>query len=200
MKKGDIVYNSGLGKTENWLDQHKGIVTKVTIDYINVIWDNTVIEDQMGYWEVIKPNPHQILKFSDGINIFTGGILRVIKKHDGFYVVGHGNLIPVKSKQEGLERIHDLQSKYDNPKISLNELVRLNQISIGRGYNRNFVDDFDIKFEKDDLFTISPLLVHNFKCGIRCEPHVRCIIHPLVNDHEIMVLDLPFEEIWDYMG
>ena len=199
MKKGDIVYTSGMGKTEKWLDQHRGIVTKVTIDYINVIWDNTVIEDQMFYSEVVKPKFHQILKFSDGVEIFTGGIFRVIKKHDGYYVVGHGSLIPVKTKKKGLERIHDLQSKYVNPKISLKELVRLNQISIRKGYNRNLVDNFDMKFDKD-LFTISPLLVHNFKCGIRCEPHVRCIIHPLVNNHEIMVLDLPFEEIWDYMG
>ena len=95
-----------------------------------------------------------------------------------------------KPKKKGLERIHDLQSKYVNPKISLKELVRLNQISIRRGYNRNLVDKFDINFDNEDLFTISPLIIHRHKNGQKCEPHVRCIVNSLVNDH-FMILDLP---------
>lgn len=42
------------------------------------------------------------LKFSDGIEIDTSGPLRLLKLHDGWYVVGGGRLIPVKDEEEGL--------------------------------------------------------------------------------------------------
>jgi hypothetical protein len=46
-----------------------------------------------------------ILKFSDGISIDTSGPLRVLELYDGFYVVGEGVLIPVKSEERALEFI-----------------------------------------------------------------------------------------------
>jgi hypothetical protein len=49
------------------------------------------------------------LKFSDGITVKTDGPLRPMELKDGWYVVGRGMLIPVKDKEEALEKIKDLQ-------------------------------------------------------------------------------------------
>ena len=49
------------------------------------------------------------LSFDDGMNIETGGKLRVIKKPDGFYVIGDGNLIPVDSRADGEQLIKEMQ-------------------------------------------------------------------------------------------
>ena len=72
MKKGDIVYSSGLGKTKKW-NQTRGIITKIEKDKIYITWDNTSFEDEMEYQEVLKLDPNQLLSFSDGVEIFTGG-------------------------------------------------------------------------------------------------------------------------------
>lgn len=40
------------------------------------------------------------LKFSNGVNVDTSGPFRKIKLEDGWYVVGEGNLISVKSEEE----------------------------------------------------------------------------------------------------
>lgn len=49
------------------------------------------------------------LKFNDGVEINTGGPLRVLELKDGVYVVGQGRLIPVPSSQEGREVIKKLK-------------------------------------------------------------------------------------------
>jgi hypothetical protein len=49
-----------------------------------------------------------ILRFSDGMTIKTDGKLRVILKSDGYYVVGQGMSIPVRSRKEGEEAIADI--------------------------------------------------------------------------------------------
>ena len=41
------------------------------------------------------------LRFSDGITIDTSGTMRVIRKSDGFYIVGQGMCCPVSSIEEG---------------------------------------------------------------------------------------------------
>ena len=43
------------------------------------------------------------LKFSDGVEIETGGKFRVITLEDGIYVTGHGFLYPCKSYEEAQE-------------------------------------------------------------------------------------------------
>ena len=53
MKKGDVVYSSGQGKTKEW-NQVKGIITKVEKDKIYVKWDNTSFEDEMEWMEVFE--------------------------------------------------------------------------------------------------------------------------------------------------
>ena len=50
------------------------------------------------------------LIFSDGITIDRSGTLRIIKKIDGYYVVGRGLSCPVDSIKEGHEVIAMLES------------------------------------------------------------------------------------------
>ena len=68
MKKGDIVYSSGLGKTKEW-NQVKGIITKVSRDKIYVKGDKTFYEDEMEYHEILKVDSDRTLIFSDGVEI-----------------------------------------------------------------------------------------------------------------------------------
>ena len=50
-----------------------------------------------------------MLKFDDGINIDTGGELRILTLCDGVYVVGQGMLIPVKDDREANKIIKDFK-------------------------------------------------------------------------------------------
>ena len=50
------------------------------------------------------------LVFSDGITIDRSGTLRIIKKIDGYYVIGRGLSCPVASIKEGHEVIAMLES------------------------------------------------------------------------------------------
>lgn len=43
------------------------------------------------------------LKFSDGVEIETGGEFRIISLEDGIYVTGHGFLYPCKDYEEAHE-------------------------------------------------------------------------------------------------
>lgn len=45
------------------------------------------------------------IKFSDGISVNTDGPLRVLKLHDGYYVIGNGMMCPVNDKEEAYEMI-----------------------------------------------------------------------------------------------
>lgn len=45
------------------------------------------------------------LKFTDGVEIDTGGPLRKLHLEDGWYVVGNGFCIPVASESEADETI-----------------------------------------------------------------------------------------------
>lgn len=54
------------------------------------------------------------LKFSDGMEFNTSGKLRPEKRSDGWYVIGNGMLIPVKSLEEATEYIKKYKQKnYD---------------------------------------------------------------------------------------
>lgn len=46
-----------------------------------------------------------MIKFSDGMTFDTSGPLRVTLRSDGYYVIGEGMMIPVSSREEGLEII-----------------------------------------------------------------------------------------------
>ena len=49
-----------------------------------------------------------MLKFNDGVNIDTSGLLRVLRLRDGYYVVGKGMCIPVESREEARELIREM--------------------------------------------------------------------------------------------
>jgi hypothetical protein len=48
------------------------------------------------------------LKFSDGVEIETGGEFRIITLADGIYVTGHGFLYPCKNYEEAQKVIKTL--------------------------------------------------------------------------------------------
>ena len=50
-----------------------------------------------------------ILKFNDGVTIDTSGKLRMLKLHDGYYVVGDGMCIPVEDRKEGQQIIKEMK-------------------------------------------------------------------------------------------
>jgi len=50
------------------------------------------------------------MKFNDGMSFDTSGDLRIVRKSDGYYVVGEGWLIPVNDREEGKEVIEDMKS------------------------------------------------------------------------------------------
>ena len=58
------------------------------------------------------------LRFSDGITIDQSGTLRIIKKIDGYYVIGRGLSCPVSSIKEGHEVIDMLKATHE---LSLSE-------------------------------------------------------------------------------
>ena len=207
MKKGDIVYSSGLGKTKEW-NQVKGIITKVTSDKIFVKWDNTSFEDAMEYQEVLKFDPNQLLRFTDGVEIFTGGQYRIIEEVDGFYVIGRGKLYPVKSRQEGEEIINQIKEKdkreyerlfqtnHDSVNVSLQELIELNKISVSHDFNRNLIDDFHLYLPPNSRFVLRPILTHHHRNGVRCEPHIRYLITQVSPNNQVYsVLDLPLGDV-----
>ena len=53
------------------------------------------------------------LTFNDGITIDMSGTLRIIRKTDGYYVVGRGLSCPVSSIKEGHEVIAMLETTYE---------------------------------------------------------------------------------------
>jgi hypothetical protein len=212
MKKGDIVYSSGLGKTKEW-NQVKGIITKIEKDKIFVKWDNTSFEDEMEYHQILKFDPNQLLKFSDGIEIFTGGNYRIIKETDGLYVTGRGRLIPVKSRQEGeviilqvkekdkqeYERL--FQTNHDSVNVTLEELIQLNKISISHDFNRNLIDDFHLYLPPNSRFILRPILTHHHKNGVKCEPHIRYLISQVFPTSKVQsVIDLPQGDVRGMLG
>jgi len=209
MKIGDQVIPSGQGKTKNWRTI-TGTVTKINKTKVYVQWDGTSFEDELDKNEVELFNSHLVLRFSDGVQIYTGGELRVIKEIDGFYVTGRSQLIPVRTRQEGIEIISQIKknekSKFDELikvgeltiEISLSDLVKLNKISIQNGFNQNLVEDFSDELKEDSRFLLRPLIVHHHKKGMRCEPHIRYMgtgLNP--NDNFTFLLDLPLGDIGD---
>ena len=57
------------------------------------------------------------LRFSDGITIDTSGTMRVIKKSDGYYIIGQGMCCPVDSIEEGQRIIARFMVSYHRKKI-----------------------------------------------------------------------------------
>jgi hypothetical protein len=54
------------------------------------------------------------IQFTDGVVFDTDGPYRVEERHDGFYVVGCGMLLPVDSREEAEKTIEDLSPGASN--------------------------------------------------------------------------------------
>ena len=52
-----------------------------------------------------------MLRFNDGVNIDTGGPLRILRLKDGYYVIGQGMCIPVTDREEALAVIEEMKKK-----------------------------------------------------------------------------------------
>ena len=57
------------------------------------------------------------LRFSDGIEIDASGAMRVVRKSDGYYIVGQGVCCPVDSIEEGQRIISRFMTKHRRVKI-----------------------------------------------------------------------------------
>lgn len=62
-----------------------------------------------------------MVKFTDGMSFDTSGALRVVRKRDGYYVVGNGMLLPVDSYEEGLEEVRIIELAARNVDALLNK-------------------------------------------------------------------------------
>lgn len=205
MKAGDQVIPSGQDKTKNWRNI-TGIITKITKTKVYVQWDGTSFEDELEKHEVELFNSNLVLRFSDGVEIFTGGPYRIINESDGLYVTGRGCLTPVRSRQEGIEIISQMKENEKtgnlNPDnfnivsltVSLDELIKLNSISIDNKYNRNLVDNFHTNLFNNIQFELIPVMIHQFRNGQQCELHIRYLINTTIDEKQQLfgILDLPF--------
>lgn len=52
-----------------------------------------------------------LMRFSDGVEIDTGGEPRILELADGLYVTGKGVLIPVKDREEAEQTIRDMKER-----------------------------------------------------------------------------------------
>ena len=55
-----------------------------------------------------------MINFNDGMTFDTSGPLRVVKKRDGYYVLGEGMLMPVDSREDGEAEIAEMRKMIDN--------------------------------------------------------------------------------------
>ncbi len=49
------------------------------------------------------------MRFNDGVVIRTDGELRIVRRFDGYYLVGRGMCIPVESYEAGVELKESMQ-------------------------------------------------------------------------------------------
>ena len=54
------------------------------------------------------------LRFTDGMEFGTSGELRVIRRKDGWYVVGRGMLLAVDGREDGERLIEELRKERGN--------------------------------------------------------------------------------------
>ena len=66
------------------------------------------------------------LRFSDGEEFDTSVPLQLTLRKDGWYVIGEGNLIPVKSLDEGREVVKEMKQNRGGlpPNVDLEDIKR----------------------------------------------------------------------------
>ena len=100
--------------------------------------------DRITYNDAGEPNGYcqeinmSKLRFSDGITIDTSGTMRVIRKSDGYYIVGQGICCPVDSVEEGQRLIARFMVNDHRTKIEANKSKQGEQ----HGYETMYSDAF----------------------------------------------------------
>lgn len=54
------------------------------------------------------------MRFSDGMQFDTSGPLRMVRRRDGYYVIGNGMLIPVADRDEAADFIRRFNKEVVN--------------------------------------------------------------------------------------
>jgi len=84
-------------------------------------------------------------------------------------------------------------------RIDLNELEKLNNISLKLGYNRGFRKNFkkELFNSEPNSFILVPLMFHDHKEGDFCGPHIRYSVFQREGDNykRNYILDLPLDPI-----
>ena len=52
-----------------------------------------------------------VLRFDDGVEVDTSGEYRTLELHDGWYVVGRGNLIPCDDQANAIKTLDGLKQE-----------------------------------------------------------------------------------------
>lgn len=74
-------------------------------------------------------------------------------------------------------------------------LRKLGEEAERRNYNRQLnMDAFDI-IEDDEIFAISPIMIHEHAQGKRVEPHLRCSVRSVNAKRDLgwLMIDVPME-------
>lgn len=71
-------------------------------------------------------------------------------------------------------------------------LMRVNDSSIGVGYNRTLDPVAVATLPEDTIYVVTPMMVHEHIAGKIAEPHMRCSIYAGL-EHPWMMLDMSFE-------
>lgn len=110
-KVGQFVRSTGFGISESW-GNYIGEIKKINSDKILVFWDELNKEVEMNPDEIeLLTDRLEVkkLSFTDGMVIHVHGEYRLVKFRDGHYAVGHGNLFPLDSEEEGNILIENLK-------------------------------------------------------------------------------------------
>ena len=108
-----------------------------------------------------------------------------------------------------MANLNEIMKKVERYKVvNLAELKTINKESIAQGYNRNLNIKPFTQALKTAMYENSgekgywrgmktnvmlvPLMKHNHKGGVECEPHLRCQVHEMGLVSTCLTLDVPF--------
>lgn len=93
--------------------------------------------------------------------------------------------------------------------VHLSDLLKMNENSIKRGYNRNFCEDIIVEYlqkgcdENGVVFSdglklvVQFMMLHHHKNGEECEEHIRLMVY-LVHNNRFAFLDVTKEDFEAY--
>ncbi len=113
-----------------------------------------------------------------------------------------------------MKNLNEIMKKVEGHKVvSLAELKTINKESIDKGYNRNLEMKLFTQALKTAMYEgngengcwrgmktkvmLVPLMTHNHKSGVECEPHLRCHVEEMGLVSPNLTLDVPFSTFND---